>query len=67
MSRDTMSLDMARDAPVAFAKELLSVMGKEERKWTWSERQESLLRSKGERGVEAVDRAHATHAGLRGQ
>ena len=62
-----MSLDVACDVPVAFAKELLSVIGKEEQKWTWSEQQESLLRSEGERGVEAVGGAHMTRAGLRGQ
>ena len=60
MSKGPMPLDMVRDVPVNFAKELVSVVGEEVWKRTRSERHESLLRSEGERGVEAVGRAHAT-------
>src|SRR5882762_11098083 len=67
LSKGPMPLDMVRDVPVNFAKELVSVVGEEVWKRTWSERHESLLRSEGERGVEAVGGAHVTHAGLCGQ
>ena len=62
-----MPLDVACDAPVSFVKELVSEVGEDMRKWARGERHESLLCSEGERGVEAVGGAHATHAGLRGQ
>jgi len=62
-----MPLDVVHHAPVSFAKELVSEVGEDVRKWAWGERHGLLLRSEGERGVEAVGGAHATCASLRGQ
>ena len=46
LSKGLMPLDMVHDV-VAFAKELVSVVGEEGRKWVWSEWHESLLHSEG--------------------